>query len=117
VKAFPHLVEMHQKYGKEGLVIISLSLDLALAREEDDKASAEEIAKEVRAFLKKRNAAFGARIMDEPIKFLQEKLHFVAAPCAFVFDRKGQWTQFSGDRNEFDPERIEKFVVERLREK
>jgi hypothetical protein len=107
---------MHQKYGKDGLVVVSVSLDLAIA-DAEDKVNPEEVRKTVSAFLQKRNAGFGALILDEPNKLLQEKLHFVAAPCAFVFNRRGQWTQFAGDRNEFDEQKIESFVEQALKEK
>lgn len=108
---------MQHKYGKEGLVILSVSLDLAIARDLEEKVTADEMATSVRTFLKKRDATFGALIMDEPMTLLQERLHFSAPPCAFVFNRKGQWTQLSADRNEFDVDKIEKLVVELLRER
>ena len=108
---------MHQKYGKDGLVVVSVSLDLAIARDGEDNVNPEEVRKTVAGFLQKRNAGFGALILDEPNKLLQEKLHFIAAPCAFVFNRQGQWTQFAGDRNEFDEQKIEKHVQEVLKEK
>jgi len=103
---------MHHKYSKQGLVVVSVSIDVI----DEDNPSAK-VVQDVRKFLEKYKAPFGALILDEPVEVQQKRLHFAAAPCAFVFDRHGQWTQFKGDTNEFAPEKIEKLVVELLREK
>ena len=117
---------MHEKYGKDGLVVLSVSLDLANVRGEDD-ASPDKIRTEVKDFLQKRKFAVRAVVIDEDLSLLQDKLHFSAPPCLFVFNREGKWTQLSGDRGELQtspPEKlaettskIDKLVQEALREK
>jgi hypothetical protein len=102
---------MHHKYSGQGLVIVSVSTDVI-----DEDNTPAKVIQDVGKFLKKFKAPFGSVILDEPVEVQQKRLHFSAAPCAFVFNRQGKWTQFKGDSNEFDPERIEKLVVELLRE-
>src|SRR5262249_2238366 len=99
-----------EKYGKAGFVVVSVSLDLANARAVDDDVDVKKVEGKVRAKLKEKKATFGALIVDEDLKLLQAKLHFNAGPCAFVFDRQGQGTQFAGDKGEFNAERIEALV-------
>jgi hypothetical protein len=103
---------MHHKYAKDGLVVVSVSID---AIDEDNPPP--KVTGEVRKFLQRFKAPFGALILDEPVEVQQKRLHFAAAPCAFVFNRSGQWTQFAGDRNEFDDKKIEERVRQALQEK
>src|SRR5438128_6036242 len=98
---------MHHKYSKDGLVIVSVSTDVI-----DEDNSPAKVTEDVRKFLQKFKAPFGSIILDEPAEVQRQRLHCVAAPCAFVFNRQGKWTQFKGDTNEFDPAKIEKLVVE-----
>src|SRR5690242_10528052 len=54
-KEFPHLVELHKKYAKEGLACVSVSVD-----DEDG-------VKAALAFLQKQNATFANyRILEDP---------------------------------------------------
>ena len=108
---------MQQKYGKDGFVLISVSLDLSNARLSDEDVKPEDMARKVRDFLKEKKVAFDALLMDESAEFLQQKLHFQLSPCAFVFSRQGQWTQFGGDDNAFDAKKIEELVEKLVREK
>jgi hypothetical protein len=103
---------MHHKYSDKGLVILSVSTDVI-----DEEKPPAKVIDDVRKFLKKFKAPFGSLILDEPVHVQRERLHFAAAPCAFVFSREGKWTQFKGDTNEFNPARIEKLVIELLGEK
>lgn len=75
MKGFPHLVQLHQKYGKDGLVCISVSLD-----EKDNRAAALE-------FLKKQGAAFPNYLLDAEAKVWQDKWDVNGPPVLFVFDR------------------------------
>jgi thiol-disulfide isomerase/thioredoxin len=94
---FPHLVELHKKYGEQGLVCLSVSVD--------DEASAAKATE----FLKKVNATFGNYRLDEETSFWQEKWDLKGIPAVFVFDREGKRAakltnddpddQFSYDKN------------------
>ncbi len=100
---FPHLVQMHKKYAKDGLVAISVSLD-----EVKDKEAALK-------FLESSGAAFTNLLLDDQVDRLA-KLHFLAPPCYFVFNRRGQWVQFKGEEGPVDYPGMEKRVVEFLKE-
>ena len=55
---FPHVVEMHRKFSKKGLAVISLSLD-----DPTDKAAVAEAEK----FLKENQAGFTNILLDEEL--------------------------------------------------
>src|SRR5262245_48007373 len=117
---------MHEEYAKDGLVILSVSTDLANARaQSDEPVPAMDMVAKIQKFLKHdlkeqvgvAHVPFSVWLLDEDLGFLQEKLRFELLPCAFVFNRQGQWTQFSGDRGEFDAKKIEDLVKKLIREK
>jgi hypothetical protein len=92
---------MHKKYGKDGLVAISVNLG-----EEKDEAL---------KFLLSKEAAFTNLWLNDDD--WQGKLHFVAPPCYFVFNRQGKWVQFKGEESPVDYPGMEKLVREFLKEK
>jgi len=80
-KAFPHLVELHKQHAAEGLVCVSLSVDL---HDNFDGAL---------AFLKKQGATFPNYILwdsDDNKDQLEKKLPHTAVPIFHVFDRDGK---------------------------
>ncbi len=85
---FPHLVEMQRRYGKDGLVAVSVSLD-----DPQDKPSMARVEK----FLVKEQATFPNLVLAEATESWQEKLKFDAPPCVFIFNRAGQWKKFDAD--------------------
>jgi thiol-disulfide isomerase/thioredoxin len=101
----PHLVDMHKKYAKDGLVAMTVSVD--------EDANNPDVQGEALKFLRKVNAAFSNVILDEKLTFWQEKLRFDAVPCVYVFDRQGKWRQYK----EPNYAEIEKVVVELLNAK
>jgi hypothetical protein len=98
---------MHRKYGSQGLVCLSASLD-----ETDHHAKAVE-------FLKKVEAEFANFRLDEEQEFWQAKFKIVAPPAVFVFDRQGRR---AARFNSEDPDRpftyadVDKLVQELLRQ-
>ncbi len=98
---------MHKKYAKDGLVALSVSLD-SLA---DDPQAKEHVL----AFLRKQGATFTNLLLDEPLEFWEKKLRFAAPPCYYVFSRQGRWTMIQPEEGDHD--KVEKQVVELLREK
>jgi thiol-disulfide isomerase/thioredoxin len=105
-KEFPHLVQMHQKYGPEGMAAISVSLD------DPSQPGAQE---KVLRFLKNQRASFTNLILNEKPEVWQEKLGFDGPPCVFVFDRQGEIKkQF---KDEFSYVDVEKLVKELLAKK
>jgi thiol-disulfide isomerase/thioredoxin len=75
---FPHLVELHHKYGSRGLVCMSLTVDPAEGRDDALK------------FLVKQKATFANYWLDEKPEVWQERWHITGPPAVFVFDRQGR---------------------------
>jgi hypothetical protein len=103
---------MHKKYGKDGLQVISVSLDTVEGTPQQKK----EIVTTVTAFLRNQRAVFTNLLLEERVDW-DKKFHFFAPPCYFVFDKRGKWHQFLGDEAPVDYRAMEKLVVELLREK
>lgn len=103
---FPHLVQMHRKYGPKALVCIPVSIDQP---KDHDKA---------RTFLQQVGATFQNFLLDEDSAVWQERWDLTGVPAAFVFDRDGRRTaKFDND----DPDKqyryadVEAFVDKLLR--
>jgi thiol-disulfide isomerase/thioredoxin len=113
IRNFPHMIEMQEKYGKDGLVLISVSLD-PLAENE----KAEQRKERVLGWLRKLKANIVNLILDEHTELLKEKLRIVTIPSVYVFNRQGQWTHFSSDDGgEVSPAAVEALAVKWLKEK
>jgi hypothetical protein len=93
---------MHRKYGKDGLVAISVSLD-----DVKDKDVALK-------FLQGQEAGFTNLLLSDTT--WSDKLHFLAPPCYFVFNKQGKWVQFKGEEGPVDYPAMEKLVRELLKE-
>jgi thiol-disulfide isomerase/thioredoxin len=106
MKEFPHLVELHNKYGGQGLVAISLHAFPEMS---------ETVKTLALKFLRSKNATFTNLILDEPAEVWQTRLHSDALPIVFVFNREGKWTQFRADGVNYAE--IEKLVVKLLAQK
>ncbi|MBI1322976.1 redoxin family protein [bacterium] len=78
---FPHVVEMHEKYGPKGLQVISLSMD--------DLTDAKAV-REATEFLISKKAAFTNLIMNESQDVAFDKLEISAIPSVFLFDAQGK---------------------------
>jgi thiol-disulfide isomerase/thioredoxin len=88
MKEFPHLVELHQKYGKDKVVCISVSVDDPTP---EKKARALD-------FLTKRGATFQNFLLDEEVEVWQKAWNVKGVPVVFVFDRNGdQAVMFNSD--------------------
>jgi thiol-disulfide isomerase/thioredoxin len=92
--AFPHLVEMHEKYARDGLIAVSVSLD-----EPPDKEKALQ-------FLRSHGAHFANFLLDVDQDTWQQKFHIHGPPTVFVFDRDGKWTQFKDEKAYPDVEKL-----------
>lgn len=107
-KNFPHLVEMHKKYGDKGLAVVSLSLD-----DPEDKAAVAEAL----AFLKEKKATFTNVLLDESFGDGFDKLDISAIPAVFIFGPDGKEVKrFTMDnpRNQFTYDQVEKTVASLL---
>jgi thiol-disulfide isomerase/thioredoxin len=106
---FPHLVGLHEKHKAQGLVCMSVSLDMALAPEKA-KEKAEK-------FLIQKKAAFPNYLLEEPEAVLKNYWNTGGPPVWFVFDRQGRRAgKFTSD-DEAKPivyEEIDKLVFQLL---
>lgn len=78
---FPHLVDLHRKFGGKGLAVVSLSFD--------DPAKEKQVA-EAEKFLKDKKAEFRNILLDEEEGLGFEKLMINSIPAVFIFDPDGK---------------------------
>jgi hypothetical protein len=82
MKEFPHLVQMQKKYGPEGFVAVSVSLD---------NAADKEALEDVNNFLRKKDAAGMTNLIaeDNPLDWY-DQLKVAEIPLVYVFDRENR---------------------------
>ena len=78
---FPHVVALHEKLAKKGLVVISVSVDTP--GDSDARSAAHE-------FLIKQRAAFRNVQLTDTAEVWQAKWNVVGPPLLFLFDRDGK---------------------------
>ncbi len=108
---FPHVLEMHKKYGKKGLAVISLSLD-----DPTDQAAVAAAEK----FLKAQKSQVTNVLLDEAEGAGYEKLKTNTIPAVFVYGPDGKEVKrFTMDdtRNPFTYDDVEKAVGDLLDKK
>ena len=97
---------MRDKYAKDGLSVITVSLD--------EEAQSNEVQEKVRKLLESKKAVhFTNLILDEKIEVWQQKLKFDGAPSFFVFGRDGKLIKHFKDNFEFED--MEKLVGESIK--
>jgi thiol-disulfide isomerase/thioredoxin len=105
---FPHLVEMHRKFSKKGLAVISLSLD-----DPTDKAA----VATAETFLKDKKAAFTNVLLNESFGEGFEKLNISVIPAVFIYGPDGKEVKrFTMDdpNKQFTYDEVEKAIVSLL---
>jgi thiol-disulfide isomerase/thioredoxin len=106
-KEFPNLVRLHQTYGSQGLVCLSVSVD----------TKSKEKIEAALQFLRKQGATFGNFLLDEEPEVWQKKWNVKGVPVVFVFDREGRRAaKFNADDPDhpFTYEDVEKLVKQLL---
>ena len=101
---FPHVLEMHRKFGSKGLKVVSLSLD----DPEDTTAIAE-----AEKFLKEKKSVITNVLLDEGSGGGFEKLNINAIPAVFVYGPDGKEVKrFTMDdtKNQFTYDEVEKAI-------
>ncbi len=103
-EGFPHLVALHEKHGKNGLVCMSVTVDEPEVREAALK------------FLRKQNAGFPNYLLDEEPAVWQDHWNVKAIPAVFLFRDGKQVARFDYDDpdNQFTYADVEKKVVSLL---
>ncbi len=114
-KGVPHLVQMHNKYSKDGLVVLGVLLD-------DPKDAA--LLASGKKYLAKQKPPFPNVILDAPLEVWQKKLRFDVYPGVYVFDRENRIAKKlpvndeKGEEKEpVDYDVVEKTVTDLLRKK
>lgn len=105
---FPHLVQMHHKYGPKGLKVVSASFDDP--EETDDIADAEK-------FLVEQKAVMSNLLIKEDFGVAFEKFNINAIPAVFLYTPDGkEYKRFTMDdpNNQFTYDDVEKTVQEYL---
>src|SRR4051794_37576258 len=74
----PHLVEMHKKYAKDGLVVITVSVDELSNKDQALK------------FLRQKQATFQNFLLNEEADLWQMKFMTTSPPAAVLYDREGK---------------------------
>ncbi|GIW82717.1 MAG: hypothetical protein KatS3mg105_4524 [Gemmatales bacterium] len=104
-QGFPHLVELHKRYAKHGVVCMSVSLDDA--RQHDDALS----------FLKEKGATFvNYRLTEGEVGW--DKLDIKSIPVVLVYGRDGNLVRrFTNDdpENQFTYADVEDLVKQLLK--
>jgi thiol-disulfide isomerase/thioredoxin len=108
---FPHVVKLHRMYARQGLVVISVSVDNLHAGNHED------VIRRVRSFLTINGADFTNFLLDEPQDLRREKLRLSSFPCYYVFSRNGKWTQFGDGGERIDFAVMDRLIVDLLHEK
>jgi thiol-disulfide isomerase/thioredoxin len=101
---FPHLIDLHKRFGGKGLQVVSLSLD------DTSDAKAVEAAKE---FLRSKKATFLNVLLDEDFGVGFDKLDINSIPAVFLFGPDGkEIKRFTMDdpNNQFTYPQVEKAV-------
>ncbi|HKA07498.1 MAG TPA: TlpA disulfide reductase family protein [Gemmataceae bacterium] len=102
---FPKVVALHEKYRRQGLTVISVSVD------PPDDADAREA---VRAFLAARRATFHNVLLTDKAEVWQDKWKVIGPPLLFLFDREGRLVARWDDK--VDMAEVEKRVAAVLAE-
>ncbi len=109
IKSFPRFIEMQQKHGDKGLVVISVSLDDAT--DEERVEGANKMLTRLKSPL--RNLIYSGS--PDHLK----KLDYEGLPFYYVFDRQGKWVRYRGlDYKDGVPyDELESVAVRMLNEK
>lgn len=84
MEEFPHLVELHKKYGPDKVACVSLSFDF------EGIGKPEEQIEPVLAFLKKHCATFDNVLSNEESDVLYRKFDLGSIPAVFVYEPSGK---------------------------
>jgi hypothetical protein len=95
---------MQKKYGKVGVVAVSVNLD------DPNEAGAKDKALK---YLKSQKATFTNLILDEKVEVWQKKLKIEGVPCIFVFDKEGKVAKKFDSGEKYDE--VEKLVIDLLK--
>lgn len=110
---FHHLVEIHNKHAKDGVVCMSASVDDFTPKTRKDAEDA------CLRFLKSKNATFANYLIDDKAEVWQKHWQIVPVPAVMVYDRAGTLKRFDWNdpTNQFTYPDVEKHVEELIAKK
>jgi len=111
IERFPHIVQLHEKYGRQGIRFVSMDLDDRSDPQALDRA---------REFLITHNAAFDNYRMDEVVPDAFEKLDLLGIPAVFIYDRQGKLRyRLTGDNpnKQYTNQDVDKAIEQILQDK
>jgi thiol-disulfide isomerase/thioredoxin len=104
---FPHVLALHRKYAKDGLAVVSVSVD---------DVTDPDVRERVKSFLQQQGASCRNLLLAEKPEVWIAKLKMNSVPSMFLFDRDGRlinrWTG-----GEIDLGAIEKRITDLLQGK
>lgn len=103
---------MHKKYAAQDVVFLAVSLDQPPENAQEKQALLKDIARQ----LHKAQVGCACLLLDEALELRQQKLHFVAPPCVFVFNRRGRWQRLEETETGLNSQAVEKLVAQFLQE-
>ncbi|MBS0266462.1 MAG: TlpA family protein disulfide reductase [Planctomycetes bacterium] len=118
-KEFPHLVEMHRKYGGKDVVCMSLACDYAGIKSKPPEFYRERVEK----FLVKQEAEFQNLLSSDASDELFEKMQLSSIPAVYVFGRDGKLAkrfdneQAQSEADNFTYQDVAKLVTELVAKK
>lgn len=83
---FPHLVELHKKYGSDKLVCVSVSCDFVGIQGKPPESYKDQVLE----FLTRQKATFPNVLLNVESDALFEKLELASNPAVFVFGKDGK---------------------------
>jgi hypothetical protein len=90
---------MQSKYGKDGLVVITVSIDPA---DPNTKGLTPEMHDKVLKKLQDKKVALTNLVLDESFETVEKRLRFTVAPAVYLFDRAGKWQMFNPPKKNED---------------
>lgn len=119
VREFPGLVKLNQKYSRDDVICISLSLDYLGIK----KSPPESYREPVLAFLRKQQATFENVLATESVDEMLDKLELGAPPAVYVYDRAGKLVKrfdnehATSEKDEFTYEHVGQLVAKLVADK
>lgn len=110
VQEFPHLVELHRKYGADKVVCMSASCDYEGIKGETPESHHADVL----AFLKKQGATFDNILLSDESDAVYQQIDLASIPAVYVFGPDGALVKrFDNDSGEYLQDGAESFSYEK----
>jgi len=119
LEGFPELVRLHERYGKDGLVCVSVACDYDGIADKPPEFYRPQVLR----FLRQQGATFENVLLSVPFVTFLEKIDLGSTPAVLIYNREGKRVRrFDNDEaeseaDEFSPEDVRQLVEKLLKEK